>query len=404
MPQRLKILFPGSSGEDLAGLLELPDAPPRAMALFAHCFTCGKDSASASRIARALVQHGYAVLRFDFTGLGGSDGDFANTNFSSNVQDLLAAAQYLRTEHQAPGLLIGHSLGGTAVLHAAVDIPECKGVVTIGSPADARHVVEQFVCAIDTIEQEGQAEVSLAGRNFTIKKQFLDDINNTTIEHIAQLKPAILVMHSPVDATVSINEAERIYRAAKHPKSFISLNQADHLLTRRADAQYVADFIAVWASRCLDEADFAARPKVAAGELQVHERDHVFMLDVFSDTHQWVADEPARVGGKNTGPDPYEHLLASVGTCTAMTLRMYAARKAWPLDDARVTLRHSREHQSDCEGCEDQPLQLDVIERDIELIGELDSDQRQRLMAIADKCPVHRTLTGKLDVRTRKLQ
>jgi len=402
MPQRQKLIFPGSIGEDLAGLLELPDAPPRATALFAHCFTCGKDIASASRISRALVRHGYAVMRFDFTGLGGSDGDFANTNFSSNVQDLLAAADYLRTQHEAPAILIGHSLGGTAVLHAAADLPECKGVVTIGSPADAKHVAEQFVCDIATIETEGEAEVSLAGRNFTIKKQFLDDINNTDIEHIGQLKPAVLVMHSPVDATVSIHEAERIYRAAKHPKSFVGLNQADHLLTRAVDAQYVADIVSSWASRFLPDAGGPIdRPKVESGELRVQERDHSFMLDVFSDTHQWVADEPTRVGGKNTGPDPYEHLLASVGTCTAMTLRMYAARKGWPLVDARVTLRHTREHQTDCEGCEERPLQLDVIDRDIELVGDLDGDQRQRLMAIADKCPVHRTLTGTLDIRTR---
>ena len=401
MPERRKFEFEGSTGDNLAALLEVPDQPPIATALFAHCFTCGKDIAAASRISRALVKRGYAVMRFDFTGLGNSDGDFGNTNFSSNVSDLVAAANHLRSEDMAPAILIGHSLGGTAVLNAAHHIPECKGVVTIGSPADAQHVSAQFSCDIENIEKNGEATVDLAGRKFLIKKQFLDDINKTSINHIGKLKAAILVMHSPIDTTVNISQAERIYKAAHHPKSFVSLDDANHLLTRASDADYVADIISAWAMRIARNDTAATRPKVEAGEIIVSERDRKFMLDVYSDTHQWMADEPVRVGGKNTGPDPYEHLLASVGTCTAMTIRMYASRKQWPLDNAVVTLRHSREHMTDCEGCEETPMKLDIIERDIKLEGDLNEEQRNRLMEIADKCPVHRTLTGQLEIRTR---
>ncbi len=402
MANRQKVTFNGSAGTSLAGLLELPDGSPLATALFAHCFTCGKDVSAASRIARELVKRGIAVLRFDFTGLGSSEGDFANTNFSSNIDDLVAAAAFLREEGRPASLLIGHSLGGTAVLKAAHAVPECRGVITIGAPADATHVAKQFGCDIDTIEQDGKAEVSLAGRPFTIKRQFLDDIRNTSVEHLASLDAALMIMHSPVDTVVSINQAESIYRAAMHPKSFISLDDADHLLTRASDAEYVASLIAPWASRFIDVPVVPTRPRVSAGEVAIRERNHAFMLDVYSDTHRWLADEPRRVGGADSGPDPYEHLLASVGTCTAMTLRMYAARKRWPLENARITLRHSREHHDDCEGCDEKPLQLDVIERDIELVGDLDESMRERLMEIADRCPVHRTLTGKLDVRTRR--
>ncbi|MFK8077269.1 MAG: alpha/beta fold hydrolase [Granulosicoccus sp.] len=402
MPNRKKFQFEGSNGAQLAALLETPDQTPLATALFAHCFTCGKDIAAASRIARALVKRGYAVMRFDFTGLGNSDGDFANTNFSSNVDDLVAAADHLRKENMPASILIGHSLGGTAVLNAAHRIPECKGVVTIGSPADAQHVSAQFACDIDIIEKNGEAEVDLAGRKFVIKKQFLDDINQSSVEHISRLKTAFLVLHSPVDATVNISEAERIYKAAHHPKSFVSLDDANHLLTRAADAEYVADVIAAWALRQLDTPEPEYRPDVAAGELTVSERNQKFMLDVFSDSHHWIADEPTRVGGNNAGPDPYEHLLAAVGTCTAMTLRMYAGRKKWPLDNAEVLLRHGREHLKDCSDCDENPTKLDFIDREILLHGDLTADQRSRLVEIADKCPVHRTLTGKLEIRTRE--
>jgi len=398
MPARTKVEFAGHAGHALAGLLEHPDAEPVGTVLFAHCFTCGKDVAAASRIARAMVARGFAVLRFDFTGLGNSDGDFANTHFSSNVADLVAAADHLRDTIGAPTLLIGHSLGGTAVLNAAHRIPEARGVVTIGAPADARHVAGQFACDIETIEREGVAEVSLAGRPFTIRREFLEDIRATDATRIGELDRALLVMHSPVD----IAQAEAIYRAAMHPKSFVDLGTSDHLLSKAADAEWVATIVSAWASRLGDGSDLprAIRPAVARGELVVDERDRKFALDLYSDDHHVTADEPTSLGGSNSGPDPYELLLASLGSCTAMTLRMYAGRKGWPLEKVRVRLHHAREHETDCEGCEETPAQLDVLTREIELHGELDETQRASLMRIADRCPVHRTLEGRIEVRT----
>ncbi len=401
--KKQKIEFVGSGNDKLAGLLELPEGKPSAFALFAHCFTCGKDIASASRISRALVAKGYAVMRFDFTGLGGSDGDFENTNFSSNVEDLVAAAKYLESEWLAPKILIGHSLGGTAVLKAAVDIPSAKGVVTIGSPAEADHVAKQFSCDIETINESGEAKVSLAGRPFTIKKQFLDDIQAQSTDHLPSLGKALLVMHSPVDTTVSIHQAEKIYRAAKHPKSFVSLDQADHLLSGKADAEYVAQVVAAWSSRLIGvpEPVSTAQQGVNSGEVYVEEKNQNFTQNVVSDHHFWLADEPLSVGGNDLGPDPYEHLLAALGTCTAMTLRMYAKRKDIPLKRAAIKLKHYRQHGNDCTECDEAHPQVDMIDREITLIGDLDQSQREKLMTIADRCPVHRTLMGKLVINTK---
>ena len=401
MGNRSKLQFAGSQGAELAGLLESPDAEPLAYVLFAHCFTCSKDVVAASRISRALVGSGYAVMRFDFTGLGSSDGDFANTNFSSNVQDLVLAADYLRTNYKAPRLLIGHSLGGTAILKAAHAIPESKGVVTIGSPADAEHVAKQFTCDLDAIERDGEAEVSLAGRIFKIRKQFVDDIRENKDTHVNELRKALLVLHSPLDNTVSINQAEQIFVAAKHPKSFVSLGDADHLLRKKSDAEYVANTITGWASRYVPETASASVDKADRGHVVVTERDLKFSQTVTSDDHQWIADEPTSVGGTNYGPDPYEHLLASLGTCTAMTMRMYANRKQWPVERVSVELGHEREHGEDCVDCDENHRQIDVINRVITITGDLTEDQRSRMMDIADKCPVHRTLHNKLVIRTR---
>jgi len=403
--QRTKVQFIGSHGTTLAGMLESPRNTPKAWVLFAHCFTCGKDIAAASRIARALVSQNYAVLRFDFTGLGNSDGDFANTNFSSNVQDLIKAADFLREEYAAPSLLIGHSLGGTAVLKAAHQIAEVRGVVTIGSPANAAHVAKQFSCDIEKINADGQATVNLAGREFTIKKQFIDDIQDNSQSDISKIRKALLVMHSPVDATVSINEAEQIYTQAKHPKSFVSLDNADHLLTSKTDAEYAAQTIAAWSTRFLPEFDSRDSEKVPVGKgnVRVSEQDQKFTQRIETDTHQWLADEPSSAGGKDLGPDPYEHLLASLGSCTTMTIRMYATRKKWPLKQVSVTLSHARDHGEDCAQCSDEHPQIDVINRTITIEGELNNEQRKRLMQIADKCPVHRTLHNKIEVRTAAL-
>ena len=400
---RKKVEFPGSSGNMLAGMLELPGGNMQALALFAHCFTCGKDIAAASRISRALVSRNIGVFRFDFTGLGGSDGDFANTNFTSNIADLVAAADFLRSSYQAPAVLIGHSLGGTAVLNAAREIPESRGVVTIGSPADADHVIKQFSSDVERIEREGEAEVDLAGRKFILKKQFVDDVRRRGEDLGSDLGKALLVFHSPVDTVVSINEAEKIYRRAKHPKSFVSLGNADHLLTRSEDAQYVAATIAPWVERVIEvqaEPESQENAGIAKGEVEVGERNHEFTRNVYSDHHFWIADEPVEVGGANLGPDPYEHLLASLGTCTSMTLRMYASRKQLPLDDVVVRLDHSRQHGDDCAHCDEENRQIDVLRRTISIKGNLTDEQRERLVQIADRCPVHRTLEGKILIET----
>ena len=387
---RQKIEFE-SAGNTLSGLLETPETPIRFYALFAHCFTCGKDIAAASRISRALTAKGIAVLRFDFTGLGNSDGDFANTNFSSNIQDLVAAADFLRDNYSAPKLLVGHSLGGAAVLSVASKVAESAAVVTIGSPSDAAHVAHNFACHIPDIELNGEAEVSLAGRKFTIQKQFLDDINSQGTRHITKLNKALLVMHSPVDSVVKISEAEKIYQTALHPKSFVSLDKADHLLSNKEDSEYAADVIAAWASRYVPGEPQAYKAKVVQGHVLVEEKDHKFTQHVSTSSHYWLADEPVKLGGNNAGPDPYDHLLAGLGACTSMTLRMYAQRKKLPIEHIKVDLTHTRNYIDDCANCEQQNG-IEAIVRNISYVGNLDDTQRKRFLEIADKCPVHKTL------------
>jgi len=401
-----KLTFPGSQDHELAGRLDRPAATPRAYALFAHCFTCGKDVFAAQRIAQALAAEGIAVLRFDFTGLGHSGGEFASTNFSSNVADLVAAADYLRDNHAAPQLLIGHSLGGAAIIAAAPKVPEATAVATIGAPSDPEHVGKLFSARRAEIEAEGEAEVDLAGRKFRIRKQFLDDIAAHSLQDIlASFGKALMVFHAPRDAIVGIDNAARIFAAAKHPKSFVSLDDADHLLTRRADAAYVAQVLSAWAARYLD---LAARPDprregpaaIEDGVVVQEAGTGRFANYVVAGGHRMLADEPESVGGADTGPSPYDYLLSGLGACTAMTLRMYADRKGLPLDRVTVELRHDKIHAEDCADCETREGKVDVIRRRLRIEGELDDSQRQRLLEIADKCPVHRTLTREVRVRT----
>ncbi len=390
-----------SNGVTLRGMLESPDQNVSNYALFAHCFTCGKDIAAASRIARALTEKGIAVLRFDFTGLGNSDGDFSNTNYSSNVEDLKAAADFLKLNYRAPSLLIGHSLGGAAVLSVAHQLPEVKAIATIGAPHEAQHVVHNFAADVDTINQEGQAEVTLGFRKFVIKKQFIDDVAQSESK-IGSLKKALLVMHSPMDSTVNIAEAEKIYKDAKHPKSFVSLDNADHLVSNKGDADYIATTIAAWASRYIElPTEERVSKDVHKGHVYVEEKDHKFAQNVYSDSHHWLADEPTTVGGNNSGPDPYEHLLAALGTCTSMTIRMYANRKKWPLENIGINLYHERSYNKDCQQCDEAPQQIDYLNREITLEGDLDNEQREKLLEIADKCPVHKTLHEHLVVNTK---
>jgi uncharacterized OsmC-like protein/pimeloyl-ACP methyl ester carboxylesterase len=397
-----RLEFTGSLGPTLAGRLELPAHAPRAFALFAHCFTCGKDVLAASRVARALTDHGIAVLRFDFTGLGGSDGDFGNTNFSSNVADLLEAAAHLRENYSAPSILIGHSLGGAAVIAAAEHLPETRAVVTIGAPADTGHVQRLLVGSRDEIEEEGEAEVNLAGRSFRIRRQFLDDIGEQPqAQRIENLDAALLVMHSPTDKVVGVDQARRIFQQARHPKSFVALDGADHLLTRASDAAFVASMVSVWADRYVsEEAAPAPAPEGEEGAVVVAENGHgLYGQNIVSGRHVLAADEPEPVG-LDTGPSPYDLLLAGLGACTSMTLRMYADRKDLPLEKVTVSLRHSRTHAEDCTDCETKEGRLDRIERVISLEGDLDEDQQRRLHEIADRCPVHRTLQSEVVVDT----
>jgi len=399
-----KVMFTGSQGESLAARLDLPPHPPLAFALFAHCFTCSKDIFAAKRVAAGLVENGIGVLRFDFTGLGHSDGEFANTNFSSNVADLVAAAGWLTENHQAPAILVGHSLGGAAVLAAAGAVESVQGVCTIGAPADPDHVKHNFACDLERIEKDGVAEVTLAGRSFTIKKQFLDDIAGQALEDkIGTMKKALLIFHGPLDQTVGIDNAGRIFQAAKHPKSFISLDQADHLLSRPDDAAYVADVIGAWARRFIGEGALAEhRARAGEGEVTVAETGEGKFAQVVSvgGRHVLRADEPVSYGGDDTGPGPYDYLLAGLGACTTMTVRIHADRKGWPLDTVSVKLNHAKIHAADCADCETRDGKLDQIERELTLSGALDDEQRQRLLEIADKCPVHRTLHSEVKVRT----
>jgi len=394
--------FPNARGEKLAAVLDRPAGDPKAYALFAHCFTCGKDVLAAKRIADGLTARGIAVLRFDFTGLGASEGEFANTTFSSNVADLVAAAKHLREIYRGPGLLIGHSLGGAAVLAAAQNCPEARAVVTIAAPADPAHVTGLFKDQISEIHAKGEVEVALAGRSFRVRKEFLDDVAERKLHDcLANLRKALLVLHSPTDDLVGIENASAIFTAAKHPKSFISLSGADHLISKRADAVYVADVIAAWSERYLDMLPEPDEMPIE-GVLVAETRNGKFEQSVVAGKHRYLADEPTSVGGNGSGPSPYEYLLAGLGACTSMTIRLYADAKKLPLKRVAVHLTHDKIHAVDCESCETKEGKIDRIDREITLEGDLSTEQRAKLMEIADKCPVHRTLHSEIDVRTRE--
>jgi uncharacterized OsmC-like protein/fermentation-respiration switch protein FrsA (DUF1100 family) len=401
--------FTGSGGETLSGRLDLPAGTPTAFAVFAHCFTCSKDSHAAARISRALTDRQIAVLRFDFTGLGASGGDFADATFSSNVADVVRAASHLREMTAAPGLLVGHSLGGAAVLAAAGDVPEVRAVVTIAAPSDPGHITHLFAGTAPDIDARGECDVTLAGRTFRIRKSFLDDIRmQPQRDRIAALHRPLLVMHAPDDDTVGIDNAREIYDAARHPKSFVSLPGADHLINDRRDAAYVADVIASWASRFLPQPQSQSHPQPPAAAVAlpaavvVSQRDPARLVrDVLAGSHSLTLDEPVDVGGEDLGPTPYDLLLAALGGCTSMTMQLYAKRKGWSLETATVTLRHDRIHAADCESCETASGRLDRIERDISIAGDLDDAQRAALVAIAEKCPVHRTLSSEVVIETR---
>ena len=393
--------FKNREGQRLSARLDLPiSGTPRAYALFAHCFTCSKNLSAVGAISRALNRRGIGVLRFDFTGLGESEGDFSDTTFSSNIEDLVDAASFLAERGQAPAILVGHSLGGAAVLQATRSIPSVRAVATIGAPHDPAHVAHLFGQAADEIEVTGAADVVIAGRTFTIKKQFLDDIESRRVDaSLAQLGRALLIFHAPMDQVVGIDNAGLLFQAARHPKSFISLDQADHLLSNEVDARYVGEVLGAWASKYLDAPDAEMSPE-ADHEAHVTARvgEAGYLTEITAQGHALVADEPASLGGSDQGPSPYGLLAAALGACTSMTLRMYADRKQWPLEGVVTRLRHEKIHAEDCAACESKTGKIDRIDREIELIGPLDDDQKARLLEIAERCPVHRTLHSEVSV------
>lgn len=392
-----RIDFEGSTGAKLSGKVRRPAGAPRGWALLAHCFTCGKDLRAARLMTDALAIAGYGVLRFDFTGLGESEGAFAETTFLSNVADLVAAARWLeRTEGTGPHLLVGHSLGGTAAIKAARQLPSVRGVATIGSPFEPGHAAGLLEPVREALHAEGEAEIELAGRTFKVGRALLDDLGQSSItEDLAELRRPLLVLHAPFDTVVEVDNARQLFEAARHPKSFVSLDKADHLLTDPTDAQWAGELVAAWARRTLDPVE----PSPLAHGVVEAVVSSGLRTEIRAGYHRFAADEPQRLGGTDTGPTPYDLLLAALGACTAMTLRMYADRKQWPLEEVTVHLEHDREHVTDC-AREDGAGRIDVLRRAIRVAGALSAEQRQRLMEIADRCPVHRTLEGPLEVRT----
>jgi uncharacterized OsmC-like protein/alpha/beta superfamily hydrolase len=393
--------FPNRRGDQLAARLDLPpDSDVIGCAIFAHCFTCSKNLSVATHISRAMVDRGFAVLRFDFTGLGQSDGNFADTHVSSNVDDLVAAAAMMEERYEAPVLLVGHSLGGAAVLLAAAKLPSVRAVVTIGAPFHPDHVRHLLEDRLEDIEKDGEATVVLAGRAFTIRRDFLADLEQHTMDRtIRELKRALLVMHAPLDDTVGVENAAHIFESARHPKSFISLHEADHLLTSTIDSRYAGSVIASWAQRYID-VDQPERKQAAPNDNRVVARTEAgsFRTSILANGHALVADEPKSVGGTNDGPSPYEYLAAGLAACTSMTLRMYADHKKWPLTAATTRVRHTSVHARDSAG---ESEKLDRFEREIDVEGDLDGEQRSRLLQIAERCPVHRTLEGSIEVTTK---
>ena len=397
-----KITFTNPEGQTLSGIIELPaNDHPHNFALFAHCFTCSKNLSAVRNISKALAAKGFGVLRFDFTGLGESEGDFADTNFSGNVNDLVCAANWLAEHHKAPALLVGHSLGGAAVIFAAAEIPSVKALATIGAPSQPKHVKHLLKSSLDTIEATGKAVVSLSGRDFTIKKQFLDDLEARSLPQVLKnLRKPIVILHAPQDDTVGIQNAEELYHAAFHPKSFISLDKADHLLMNKADSIYAGKVIAEWGSRYLDPPKETAIKTTHQVVASLNHEDG-FTTAMKVGNHYITADEPISFGGNDFGPSPYELVSAGLSACTAMTIQLYARHKGWDVQNVAVHTSYSKQHAEDCENCEDAAAKIDTFERDIKLTGQLDDAQKKRLLQIANKCPVHKTLHAEVKIKTR---
>jgi uncharacterized OsmC-like protein/pimeloyl-ACP methyl ester carboxylesterase len=398
---KLKIV--NRKGLTLNAHLELPaNQKPNYYAIFAHCFTCSSSLSAVRNVSRALTQDGFAVVRFDFTGLGRSEGEFADSHFSANVEDLLDVHGYMAEHYDAPSLLVGHSLGGAAVLVAASKIEAIKAVATVGAPATVGHVKHLFSHQVEDIKDEGNIEVNIGGRPFVINEDFIAEFNKTDLPAIVKnLRKPLLIMHSPFDKIVGIENAEQLYHKAHHPKSFVTLDGADHLLTEEKDSQYVGDVIGTWAKRYF--------PKVENGMLNTEGEQLVGHLNSIEDNfttsiqtknHSFIADEPLSIGGSDFGPSPYEYLNAALASCTVMTLKLYAERKQWDLKEVFVYVSHSRKHSDDLQVDVEKPKYLDHISKKLKFVGNLDAKQKERLKEIASRCPVHKTMTSKVIFET----
>jgi putative redox protein len=396
-----KVTFKGALGFPLSARLDTPNGEVKAYALFVHCFTCSKDFLAACHISSALTEKGIAVLRFDFTGLGSSQGEFSNTNFSSNIEDIKAAIDFLKTQDKSPQILIGHSLGGAAILRAADSVPDLKALVTINAPSDPGHLRHLFKNSLQEIESQGYTDVVVGGRTFQIQKQFIEDLEkHKSLEYLKDIHASFLIFHSPQDTIVDIENARSIFMAARHPKSFISLYDADHLLTRPNDAIYVADIIKSWVDRYLSN-ETAPSVQIDKNKVVVTETGGgKYTQLIQAGEHAFLVDEPIDVGGDNNGPGPYDLLLASLGACTSITMRMYADRKNIPLEGIQVTLTHKKIYNQDLTNCVEKNERLDFIQRIINLKGDLTSEQKVDLLKIAEKCPVHKTLSQPSIIKT----
>ncbi len=391
MPSTERVRFPGSGGAELAGRLERPAGEPRGLALLTHCFTCGKDAKGLVRVGRRLVERGLAVFRFDFAGVGESTGEFQETTFGTNVEDVRAAADFLRGHYRPPDLVLGHSLGGLAALVAAAKIPELRAVATLAAPSDTHNLERRLLAAAPELADGVGVEIELIGRRVAIGPRLTADLATWDVRpYLEALGRPLLILHSPDDQIVKVDHARRLYEAAQHPKSFVSLEGADHLLLeRRADADSVGDVVAAWAARYLAPIDEGS--PLADGEVFVTARGSL-VNEVRAGRHRWIADEPKSMGGSDSGPGPYDLLLAALGACKSMTLRMYADRKDWPLESVEVRLTHEKIHARDCRDCESETGKIDRIQIELELTGDLSDEQRRRLLEISERCPVHRTL------------
>lgn len=399
--ERLKIQ--NRKGITLNANLELPaNQKPNYYAIFAHCFTCSSSLNAVRNVSRALTQNGFAVLRFDFTGLGRSEGEFADSHFSANIDDLLDVHAYMAEHYQAPSLLVGHSLGGAAVLVAASKIDDIKAVATIAAPASVSHVKRLFSHQFEEAGEKGNVEVNIGGRPFMINQDFVKEFDNTDLPLIVKnLRKPLLIMHSPFDKTVGIENAEQLYKRAFHPKSFITLDHADHLLSQETDSLYAGEMIGTWAKRYFPKVEnkmLSTEGEQLVGHLNIIEDN--FTTSIQTKNHTFIADEPISFGGNDFGPSPYEYLNAGLAACTVMTLKLYAERKQWDLREVFAYISHSRKHSEDLGVDLEKPTRLDFISKKLKFVGNLSEEQKERLKEIASRCPVHKTLASEVIFQT----